>query len=448
MNVGIIELNDSGIRFGSANETHIVSPGIAVIRGNDLLLGEQAQRLARLHPVDTNNLFWHRLSVEPLNNRHQHFRHHADLAYHQLITLHQQFPNYSQIVFAIPGSFTRDQLSLLLGIVQECPFNAVGLVDSAVAASALHAQSGTQLYIDLQLHQCLLTSLNADSRISRQVVNAIPGAGALALQSKLVQYIADEFVGQSRFDPLHSATTEQSLYDQLPRWLQQSREQEELILEVGGKTVKLSREQLIKPLRPIYQQIMQQAKQLFPTVNSYLLSERFADLPGFREMFPDAALLPASAALAGIASNMEHIVVDDAEISFVQSLPNLRNRVAASDTATHAAPPAVNQATQSTRATHVLHRNIAYAVNNGRLFVSGGRQLNFSPTPEAHARCSFQIQGQHICLTPLAAGVRVNHDPINDNVLLSCGDLVQLDGVAEPLTPITVVDGTAEGHGS
>lgn len=460
MNVGIIELNDSGIRFGSASETHIVSPGIAVIRGNDLLLGDQAQRLSRLHPIDTNNLFWHRLSVEPLNSRHQHFRHHADLAYHQLIALHQQFPDYSQIVFAIPGSFTRDQLSLLLGIVQECPFDAVGLVDSAVAASALHAGSGAQLHIDLQLHQCLLTSLTTDARVARQVVNAIPGTGVIALQSKLAQFIADEFVGQSRFDPLHSASTEQSLYDQIPSWLQQSREQEELILEVGGKTIKLSRDQLIKPLRPVYQQILNQAQQLFPDTANYLLSNRFADLPGFSELIPNATLLPANAVLEGIASNLDHIVVDSSEISFVQSLPNLRNRTDSVETPvnvstrkTTAPSEAPASTTSLQNATHVLYRHVAHRIGNSALYVDGDRQLNFSAAAGPQSRCSFQTQGQQICLTPLASGVRVNHDPINDNVLLNCGDLVQLDGVAEPIALIAVVDGTfvdanVEDHGS
>jgi hypothetical protein len=42
-------------------------------------------------------------------------------------------------VFAVPGSLSHEQLSLLLGIAQACRLKPLALVDSAVAAAAVAA---------------------------------------------------------------------------------------------------------------------------------------------------------------------------------------------------------------------------------------------------------------------------------------------------------------------
>lgn len=455
MTVASIELNDSGIRVGKNGEIQAVSPGIAVIRGNDLLLGDDAMPLARLHPVDTNNIFWHRLSVEPLNKNYARLRHHADLAYHQLMALHQQVGELSDVVFAIPGSFTRDQLSLLLGIVQECPFTAVGLIDSAVAASALIANqlphdSQSIVHLDLQLHQCLLTSITVGDRVQRQAVNMVADCGQFALYNKLAQFISDQFVGQSRFDPLHSANTEQQLYNQIPAWLEQCREHDELILVVGTKTIKVASEQMITALNPIYERILQQIKQFLPKSNRLLVSDRFGMFPGFIKFFKNKSnmlLLPYGATIESIDQYRDHIISPNGEIGFIQSLPILGTtppnagtkaaptepsaaRTTTPNTVTNEKPTA---ATSIGKPTHALFQHHAYRLNAAAVFVRGQHTLSFAAHAGEHTRCTLQSDGDKISLTPLASGIRVNHFPVSDNVLLKAGDAIHFDGVAEPI---------------
>ena len=64
-----------------------------------------------------------------------------------------------------------------------------------------------------------LPSLEVSGAVKRTAVKVIDDVGLLAIQDKCVNHIADLFVQQSRFDPLHHAATEQALlqpYDAMP----------------------------------------------------------------------------------------------------------------------------------------------------------------------------------------------------------------------------------------
>ena len=63
MDIGILELNDAGLRLSLGNVHSAASPGYATIEGDNLLLGTQAMQRARLNPLYTNSQFWHRLSA-------------------------------------------------------------------------------------------------------------------------------------------------------------------------------------------------------------------------------------------------------------------------------------------------------------------------------------------------------------------------------------------------
>ena len=136
MSIAVIELNDCEVTVIQAGCVVADSPGIAVLREGRIELGQAALQYAHIDPRNTFSHFWSNLNQDSFKQRTKLARHNADLAFAHLLSLHEMAGEVDRVVFAVPGSFTNSQLSLLLGLAEASPFTPVGLVDSAVAAAA------------------------------------------------------------------------------------------------------------------------------------------------------------------------------------------------------------------------------------------------------------------------------------------------------------------------
>ena len=163
MTIVTVELNDSEIRVARGNQVILRSAGVAVVNREGLHVGDEALKLAYLNPRETHDRHWYKLNQDALHAPARDYRHHADLVYAHLLTLYEQAGKPGELIFTVPGSYSDQQLSMLLGIVAACPFNAVGLVDTAVAGSAMIASTGPCQFLDMHLHQCVITQLEAGS---------------------------------------------------------------------------------------------------------------------------------------------------------------------------------------------------------------------------------------------------------------------------------------------
>lgn len=458
MTLGIIEFNDAGLRLMAADDPDqcVEMPGLALLEEKNLLLGEAALQQSRLQPLQYYNAFWQRLSAEPLSSHHSRFRHHADLAYTQLLELHKQMPALEQLIFAVPGSFSRDQLSLLLGIAGECPFSAVGLVDSALVSISLennglaNTDNNRLIHLDMQLHQCVVSLLQIDRGqspvLQRGQIELLPNTGLLAIWNRWTQFISDQFIEQTRFDPLHSAHTEQQLCNQLPGWIEQARNEEELLLEVEGKAVKLTRQQFIKPLIGHYQSLVKRALH-FGGNGQLVLSHRLARLPGFGEtasgLQTNTVTLPARALATGITQNLDTIRGDGGQLGYVQSLPIPEQPIPAKPAPTkdgNTAPPQNPEpapAANNAIITHILVDRVAYPLSDQPLYINGpGAAAPVTSWRAPESRCSLQRLNGHaqqvsVQLVPeTAAALQVNGKAVNDNATLSATDRLAIDGIS------------------
>ncbi len=350
----VIELVDTGI-LGVHGERRVSEPGYAALGPGGVATGESARARAWLEPQRCFNRFWHQLSLSPLARPNDHARHHADLAFAQLQAIRRELGDPDEILFAVPGSFSRDQLSILLGLAAALPARATGLVDAAVAATSTLTGSGDWLFLDLQLHQAVITHLRAGERLERVAVEAVPGAGLAALEAGWARHIAAQFVRDYRYDPLHSAEEEQQLYDLLPGWLAALRSHPETPVEMntarGQFRFSLSRAELLDAAAARLGDI-ESALARFPS-GQILCSHRVAALPGLAQRLGAEALAEDSA-IHGCLESLEQVRSEAEALDFVTVL----TRSAAARSA--AAPPASGE---PARPSHLLHGHRAWSLN-------------------------------------------------------------------------------------
>lgn len=379
-NPSIIELNDSGILMADANGIVVCEPGYARLTpGGSIQTGEAARRHAFLEPQRVYHHFWNQLNLAPLKSAHGQARHHADLAYNQLLQLHQAAGQPQHALFAVPGTFSRDQLSILLGLAQASPFEAIGLVDSAVAALAGLGETGEWLHLDLHLHQAVLSRVRLGERIERLEVQAIAHAGLRTLLDNWAQHIAHLFVRQYRYDPLHTAAGEQQLYDRMNAWLSTLAHERDITIELdsqrGTYSLTLPGDSFVssnaQALQNLRQAIAQQSG-----VTGLVVSDRIARLPHIQEQLAARLALPADIVTRNVHLRQEQLGPVDGGLVLHTRLPAGPSGAAAVPTLT-GSPHRSAALNSDSSATHVLFQHRAHAIGESLFIGFSGAQPAF-----------------------------------------------------------------------
>ena len=288
MTLAAFELNDGGLRLRTGAGQEQCEPGLALAQGQDLLLGHAAAAWVRREPAKVMNEHFHRLSTDPLPQPLERARTHADLIHAQLQGLWQAGADPSgEALLAVPGVWNRQQLALLLGIADACAFDAVGLVDSALLslAGASPLAAGHHAVIDGGLHQGLVSTFTQHpERLERTAVSPLPAAALTDLEDCWLSAIADQFVAETRFDPLHTGASEQALFDALPGWLEAlSRgEAPEAALTVNGQRFALTLQgsTLLGKVKGRYDALLEALKAQPLPGGTVWLHERLGRFPG------------------------------------------------------------------------------------------------------------------------------------------------------------------------
>lgn len=457
-NLGIICLNDCNLSL-TVGQQSWYSSGFATLTNNsaDSLFGEQAQQQARLQPLVSFNQFWNQLSLDPIHNGSAKFRHYADFAYHQLLELHQQAPDCHEVIFCIPASFSREQLSLLLGICQQCPFKIVGLVDSAVAAVADAATPGTHLYLDMQLHQCLISQISVDdsgidnngieNKVRLHNADIIAGTGLINLYQHWAKYLAGQFIQQCRFDPLHNAATEQQLYDILPQLHGVNATDDEVQLTLQGKQAKLNRQSLMRHGLDLFEPVLKAIEHLNLS-NKLYISERVAAIPELSSRLSDTLTIADSATIQNTLNFKQHIIGDKQQVSFTTALP------------ANPAHKITEKQSPDNRFTHLLLQNHAYPVGQKAIYIRLEDNVKLSTEPQAKIQAQFALipqnngpqnngpqnngsQKDELLLTHLnGSELFINGRKSQNGDVLSTGDCLSFSKCDESLTLINVVEDT------
>lgn len=250
MTLHLLDINDCKLGFGTTEQQQFHA-GIAYWDGSSYAFGDLAWPKLKRCPTDMLHRYWMQPALEPLTPPLGHARHSADLIHAQIDRVTQGLT--ADTLIAVPGHYSDEQLSLILGILQATNLEPVRLIHRSIAISYPQAKAPRILHLELQLHQLAATELHiVDRELTVKRTTTIAGQGLLALRDRLLQVINGVFIDQARFDALRSGKDEQDLADQIDALLAHNPNFEaEYYFHCQGHTVALDHDQLRSAYQPL-----------------------------------------------------------------------------------------------------------------------------------------------------------------------------------------------------
>jgi hypothetical protein len=454
-----IDINDAGIVL--ADESGIVAdePGYAFVEGQAILTGQDAYAKARLHPRQSSNRFWDSLTLEPGSAGIEGVGSAAELAYAQLRTLWEKFGgNRDDALLLVPGYYGRDELGVLLGLAQECDIPVRSMLRSAASAAATPYPGRQLVHVDAGLHRVSATPLAQGEDVAADPEQSLGNTGLASIMDSLAKRVAELFVLATRFDPFHSAASEQLVYDRLPAWLgelDKRPESVELKLPRDGEelTVEVDRAQLIGVMAGFYRAIVQLIAQCREpgTELVVLLSDRLAKLPGIvgeLERLDDALVvtLPPGQAALGAVKQAGALIGESDSVRMLKRVP-WRESPAEPAPVQAAAQPAQPETASSIvddPASHIVYRGIAYPVDSSGIVI--GREpipqrrtivLNGGQGGVSRAHCELVKRDGELKLVDKSRfGTFVNEKRISGEIALQPADVIRIGSPGEQLQVI------------
>jgi hypothetical protein len=438
--VGLLaaDINDAGITILNEDAVLYREPGFALLEDDGLTTGNAAFNNARIKPRRIHDHYWSNLRTDPLpDQRFQHLSA-ADLVGRQLEQIRDKTQGQGdRMVVAVPGYMNNENLGLFLGICNEIGLPVIALIDAAVAATRRQYSNASPVNVDLSLHASILTRIAQSGHAQVEKSAIVESSGLVALYESWIKTISDAFVQQSRFDPLHTAETEQMLLDHIPRWLDRASSGGAVVLELeyGGITHKAELDALvlIAAAAPVYQRIVSQLRAMYRAdeTPAIQLTDRAARMPGLADMLKarvggEVFLLETAATARGLLSRCRDMQAGDSQISLIRKLPW--------DQAPVAVTPTEASSGGGGRPTHLLFENTAYAVgdsplNFGTQIVAGERWVDLQQSMPGVSRrhCAVQVEGGQCVVRDFSRyGTFLNGHELDGSAVLQTGDLIRV----------------------
>jgi hypothetical protein len=430
-------LNDAAISVLDSDKVLYREPGFALLDDDRLTTGNEAFSQARVKPRRIQNEYWSNLKTDPLADRRFHHLSAADLVSRQLEQIWQgAIGSGDRLVVAVPAYMSNDNLGLFLGIATELKIPIVAMVDAAIAATRREYKGAVPVHVDLSLHTTVLTRVaqSGQAQVDRSAV--IDDSGILALYDAWMHVIAEAFVQQSRFDPLHTAETEQILLDGLRAWIAAAVTGDKVAVKIEYRGItheaELESLELVAAAAPIYHRIVSNLRALYRADETPVLqlSDRAARMPGLADMLSarvggELFLQEPGATARGLLGRCRDMQHGDDAVSLIRQLPWDQSPVEpkAAETTGHEGQP-----------THLLFDDTAYPID--------GQPLVLGSTPSDAERCIDlrqdmpgvsrrhcalqQENGQCIVRDFSRYGTFLNGHRIDGSAVLRVGDLIRL----------------------
>jgi len=443
-----VHINDAGISVLDENKILYREPGYALLDEQGLTTGSAAFAQARVKPRHIQHRYWSNLQATPLPDRHFQHLSAADLVSRQLEHIWNSVAGtHDKVVIAVPAYMGTENLGLLLGISAELNMPVVAMVDAAVAATRREYKGAVPVHVDLSLHSTILTRVAQTGQAQVDRSSVIEDCGLNGLYDAWIALIAEAFVQQSRFDPLHTAETEQMLQNRLQTWLTAAATDIKVVLDIEYRGITHSAEveslELVAAAAPAYHRIVSNLRALYRAdeTPALQLSDRAARMPGLADILSarvggELFLQEPGATARGLLSRCRDMQPVDKHVSLIRQLPwdQAAIEVKQAAAAGHRGQP-----------THVLFNNTAYLIDTtpltlGSQHADGDRGIELQQDMPGVSRrhCSLQQEnGQCIVRDYSRYGTFLNGHRIDGSAVLQTGDLVRLGTPGYELRLIT-----------
>ncbi|MEN7344302.1 MAG: FHA domain-containing protein, partial [Pseudomonadota bacterium] len=295
----------------------------------------------------------------------------------------------------------------------------------------------TLLHIELSLQAATVSHLHQTAGLSTLAdVRSLEGSGLTALNELWLKFFAQQFVQQCRFDPLHSAETEQIMSDALHGWLDlvERSETSALTMTHGGMTheISVSRVDVINAVADHYQRISDMARAALAGGRSpaLQLTRSAANLPGF------------AAFLAARVGGQFFVIEDDAAARQVEALPQALDsgpsRVQKSFQLTGQVanvPTGVAELAAANAPTHIVHDATVIGLSGQSLLIGAQAApdrprmlvLEGQPAGVSGLHCEIRVDGSQVVVNDMSRfGTFLNGNRVSGNAVLAAGDLLRV----------------------
>lgn len=402
MTCSLLHLNDFHVQLFNAQGELLATPAQLVFDQGTLISGEAATACARIKPLQAYNQHWQQLNQTPVKLPDNRYRHHADLAYRQLEQWLAGFDTEAPLVVAPSYRYQQDQYALLAGMLQALGAKPAGFVHNALlhCQGFLHdagAVNEPLIHVDICLHQAHITQLH--QRDGQLVITQewdIPQCGMATLAEGWLKQTARACIQQTRYNPLHSAESEQRLFNQWLPCMASLAQSPSIELIIDDKTIELKRAHF----EPLWAAL---SEHLASRPGLCLLSPAAQRLPGLTgSALTDAQMLSALAALAPRVSG---------PLQLLRSLP--LPTTASQQPDTERKPVA--------EATHLLINGVARPLSDALRWRAKGAALIASDSTAVDLEL-YRANGQWFCRTTLPC--ELNGQPAGNNFPLAIGQQV------------------------
>ena len=448
-----IHINDAGVTALDGARVIYREPGFALLEDKRLVTGNEAFRHARINPRSIQHRYWSDLTTDALpDNRFSHLSA-ADLVAAQLEQI-LAVSGDADFVMAVPPYMGAQNLGLLLGIAGELKFRVSGLVDAAVAATRREYRNAVPVHIDMSLHSTTLTRLAQPGRAQVDRSEVLQGYGNYALFDAWLNSVSEAFVKQSRFDPLHTAETEQLLVNRLGGWLNAAAQgnQVAMSIEYGGNhyEAEIDSLTLIAAAAPVYQLIASKLRAMIRAdeLPALQLTDRVSRMPGLSDMLKariggEVFVLEPGATARGALARCPDSAASGGQISLLRQL--------AWDQGAIEFEPETGNSSDTGLPSHLLFGDVAYEIGNSPLIIgsedSGSARtlvLDSEMPGVSRRHCTVAMTNGQCVLEDFSRyGTFLNGHRIDGSTTLQTGDSVRVGAPGFEFRLIT----TDESHG-
>jgi len=456
---GILVAGEKPIRLLAVDGQNRESPGFAIPDKKGLLVGNSAASQAHLFPIQVINRFWDRLNTEPLQQKNRLVQNHAEIACAHLSHIWENVKIHGdEMIIAVPDYYDRDQLGLILGMAQELSIPIKGFVSLPIAASFTPRPDAVLLHLDIHLHRFEILYLHQGEHLTRENSVAVQKINLEQLYRVWVESIAEEFVRSTRFDPLHQAATEQTLYDRLSDALEIFKRQRSFLFEISHGTdsyrITLLLDLLKQKSAAVYDDICrlvlkmrdEHGKNGFLTVLQ--LTHRIACLPGLKDKLSEIdhceiIELEPGAGAQGVLRFWRQLA--DGHAGHGASFFTSRLWQKAEP---KISPTIPNNTFGQVQPTHLLYGDVAYPLSEKPLLVGcdryptgNGIHVQGQSSGVSKKHCTVQRDADRIVLTDYSdQGTFVDDRRVDGSITLDLGQIVRLGSSGETIRLIVCME--------